>query len=145
MARAAWPAGLFAREHGLGYTTALIADVPGQTLTFPTLLAASGVRYLASGVNPERAVPLLSPAAAAAAQLTGEWTAYPQLYWWEGPDGSRVLHWRTDRYADGPRFGCDVGAAAMAHPRTEWLLPDPVLAAPGYPSHVALRQGVTPA
>src|SRR5213078_3349189 len=68
LARAAWPAGLFARAHGLGYTVALMADVPGQTLTFPTLLAASGVRYLASGVNPERAVPLLSPAAAAAAQ-----------------------------------------------------------------------------
>src|SRR5205823_256631 len=67
LARAAWPAGLFARERGLGYAAALIADVPGQTLTFPTLLAASGVRYLASGVNPERALPLLSPAAAAPA------------------------------------------------------------------------------
>ena len=145
MARAAWPAGLFAREHGLGYAAALIADVPGQTLTFPTLLAASGVRYLASGVNPERALPLLSPAAAAAAQLTGEWTAYPQLYWWEGPDGSRVLHWRSDRYADGPRFGFDVGAAEMAHHLTDWLLSDPVLAAPGYPYDVALLWGAVPA
>ena len=145
MARAAWPAGLFAREHGLGYAAALIADVPGQTLTFPTLLAASGVRYLASGVNPERALPLLSPAAAAAAQLTGEWTAYPQLYWWEGPDGSRVLHWRSDRYADGPRFGFDVGAAEMAHHLTDWLLSDPVLAAPAYPYDVALLWGAPPA
>src|SRR5438477_623518 len=145
LARAAWPAGLFARAHGLGYTVALMADVPGQTLTFPTLLAASGVRYLASGVNPERAVPLLSPAAAAAAQLTGAWTTYPQLYWWEGPDGSRVLHWRTDRYADGPRFGFDVGAAEMAHHLTDWLLSDPVLAAPGYPYDVALLWGAAPA
>src|SRR6266852_1641392 len=47
-ARTVWPAGLFARERGLGYTTALVADVPGQPLTFPLLLAASGVRYLAS-------------------------------------------------------------------------------------------------
>src|SRR2546426_8130296 len=39
----------------LGYLSAQITDVPGQTLTFPTLLAASGVRYLASGPNPERA------------------------------------------------------------------------------------------
>jgi len=145
LARAAWPAGLFAREHGLGYATALIADVPGQTVTFPTLLAASGVRYLASGVNPERAVPLLSAAAAAAAQLSGAWTAYPQLYWWEGPDGSRVLHWRTDQYADGPRFGFDVGAPEMAHHLAEWLLSDPVLAAPGYPFDVALLWGATPA
>jgi len=144
-ARAAWPAGLFARERGLGYAAALIADVPGQTLTFPTLLAASGVRYLASGVNPERALPLLSPAAASAAQLTGEWTSYPQLYWWEGPDGSRVLHWRTDQYADGPRFGFDAGATEMARHLTEWLLADPVLGAPGYPYDVALLWGAAPA
>src|SRR5213595_174729 len=141
MARAAWPAGLFARAHGLGYATALIADVPGQTLTFPTLLAASGVRYLASGVNPERAVPLLSPAAAAAAQLTGEWTSYPQLYWWEGPDGSRVLHWRAYHYGDALRFGFDVGAEAMARRLSDWLLTNPVLVSPGYPYDVALLYG----
>ena len=145
LARAVWPAGLFAREHGLAYAVALLADVPGQTFTFPTLLAASGVRYLASGVNPERAVPLLSPTAAAAAQLAGEWTAYPQLYWWEGPDGSRVLHWRTDQYADGPRFGFDVGVAEMARRLTDWLLSHPVLGAPGYPFDVALLWGATPA
>src|SRR5467141_3884469 len=68
-ARVLWPAGLFAREHGLGYQAAQLADVPGQALTLPTLLAASGVRYLASAVNPERAAPLLSPADAARAQL----------------------------------------------------------------------------
>src|SRR6267378_386029 len=50
-ARLLWPAGLFAREHGLAYRAAQLVDVPGQTFTFPTLLAASGVRYLASGVN----------------------------------------------------------------------------------------------
>src|SRR5437899_1970857 len=60
-ARVLWPAGLFARERGLGYQAVQLADVPGQALTLPTLLAASGVRYLASGVNPERAAPLLSP------------------------------------------------------------------------------------
>src|SRR2546422_843770 len=113
-ARLIWPAGLFAREHGLGYRAAQLSDVPGQTLTLPTLLAASGVRYLASGVNPERAAPLLSPAEAARAQLAGgDWTTYPQLYWWEGPDGSRVLHWRAPQYAAGPRLGFDVGPAAV--------------------------------
>src|SRR6266700_6135898 len=144
LARAVWPAGRFAREQGLGYMAAQIADVPGQVLTLPMLLAASGVRYLVSGVNPERAVPLLSPAEGARTQLAGEWTSYPQLYWWEGPDGSRVLHWRTDRYADGPRLGFDVGAAEMAHHLTEWLLSDPVLGAPGYPYDVALLWGAAP-
>jgi hypothetical protein len=140
-ARAVWPAGLFARERGLGYTTALIADVPGQPLTFPLLLAASGVRYLASGVNAERALPLLSPADATRAQLTSAGTTYPQLYWWEGPDGSRVLHWRADRYADGPHFGFDVGPSEMARRLSDWLLAHPVLVSPTYPYDVALLWG----
>src|SRR5213593_4501568 len=58
-ARLVWPAGKLARERGLTFLSAQITDVPGQTLTFPMLLAASGVKYLASGPNPERAVPLL--------------------------------------------------------------------------------------
>ena len=140
-ARAAWPAGLFAREQGLGYLAAQIADVPGQVATFPTLLAASGVRYLASGVNPERAAPLMSSAAAARAQLTGEWTTYPQLYWWQGPDGSRVLHWRSDGYADAPRFGFDVGPEEMARRLSDWLLTHPVFVSPAYPYDVALLVG----
>jgi len=143
-ARVLWPAGLFAREHGLGYQAAQLADVPGQALTFPTLLAASGVRYLASAVNPERAAPLLSPADAARAQLGGgDWTTYPQLYWWEGPDGSRVLHWRADQYADGLGFGFDVGAAEMGRRLSDWLLTHPVFLSPGYPYDVALLSGAT--
>src|ERR1043166_8299990 len=58
-ARLCWPAGRLARERGLAYLTAQITDVPGQALTFPMMLAASGVKYLASGPNPERAAPLL--------------------------------------------------------------------------------------
>lgn len=142
-ARAVLPAGTLARERGLGYAAALIADVPGQSLTFPTLLAASGVRYLASGVNAERAAPLLAPATGAAIQPGAAWTTYPQLYWWEGPDGSRVLHWRSDRYADGPRLGFDVGAAEMARRISEWLLTDPVLMSPAYPYDIALVWGAT--
>src|SRR5881296_3562773 len=141
LARAVWPAGLFAREQGLGYLAAQIADVPGQVLTLPTLLAASGVRYLVSGVTPERAVPLLSPADGARAQLAGEWTAYPQLYWWAGPDGSRVLHWRSYGYGDALRFGFDVDAGEMGHRLSDWLLTHPVLLSPDYPYDVALLHG----
>src|SRR5437899_2643666 len=143
-ARVLWPAGLFARERGLGYQAVQLADVPGHALTLPTLLAASGVRYLASGVNPERAAPLLSPADAARAQLAGgDWTTYPQLYWWEGPDGSRVLHWRSDQYADASRFGFDVDAAEMGRRLSDWLLTHPVFLSPGYPYDIALLNGAT--
>jgi len=90
LARAVWPAGWFAREQGLGFRTAQIADVPGQVATLPTLLAASGVRYLVSGVNPERAVPLFSPAEGARAGVSGAWPSYPRLCWWERPGGGGV-------------------------------------------------------
>lgn len=140
-ARMIWPAGRLAREHGLAYACAQITDVPGQTLTFPMVLAASGVRYLASGPNPDRAPPLLPPDEAKAAGLAGEFTAYPQLYWWEAPDGSRVLHWRNHHYGDGLRFGFDQGAQEMGRRLSDWLLTNPVFQSPGYPYDLALLYG----
>src|SRR6267143_817950 len=134
-ARLVWPAGKLARERGLTFATAQITDVPGQTLTFPMLLAASGVKYLASGANPARAAPLL-PATA-----RGEGTVYPQLYYWEGPDGSRVLHWRAHHYGDGARFGFDAGPDEMAHRLSEWLLNQPALLAQDWPYDTALLYG----
>jgi len=136
LARLVWPAGKFARERGLTFLSAQITDVPGQTLTFPMMLAASGVKYLASGPNPERAVPLL-PASAGG----GEGTAYPQLYYWEGPDGSRVLHWRAHHYGDGTRFGFDVGPDEMGRRLSDWLLNQPAFLAQNWPYDMALLYG----
>src|SRR5438270_1406058 len=134
-ARLVWPAGKLARERGLTFLSAQITDVPGQTLTFPTLLAASGVKYLASGPNPERAVPLL-PASGGA-----DGTTYPQLYYWEGPDGSRVLHWRAHHYGDGTRFGFDAGPDEMGHRLSDWLLNQPAFLAQNWPYDTALLYG----
>src|SRR5947199_2005874 len=134
-ARLVWPAGKLARERGLTFLSAQITDVPGQPLTFPLLLAASGVKYLASGPNPERAAPLL-PAGPAT-----DGTAYPQLYYWEGPDGSRVLHWRAHHYGDGTRFGFDVGPDEMGHRLSDWLLNQPALLAQNWPYDTALLYG----
>src|SRR2546427_676291 len=134
-ARLVWPAGRLARERGLNFLSAQITDVPGQTLTFPMLLAASGVKYLASGPNPERARPLLPSTAG------GEGTPYPQLYYWEGPDGSRVLHWRAHHYGDGTRFGFDVGPDEMGHRLSDWLLNQPAFLAQNWPYDTALLYG----
>ncbi len=134
-ARLVWPAGRLARERGMTFVSAQITDVPGQALTFPMLLAASGVKYLASGPNPERAAPLL-PASGGA-----EGTAYPQLYYWEGPDGSRVLHWRAHHYGDGTRFGFDVGPDEMGHRLSDWLLNQPAFLAQNWPYDTALLYG----
>ena len=138
--RLVWPAGKFARERGLTFLSAQITDVPGQTLTFPMLLAASGVKYLASGPNPERAAPLL-PARGEAGGAGIEGTAYPQLYYWEAPDGSRVLHWRAHHYGDGTRFGFDVSPEEMGHRLSDWLLNQPALLAQSWPYDTALLYG----
>src|SRR5947207_6078548 len=135
-ARLVWPAGKLARERGLTFVSAQITDVPGQTLTFPLLLAASGVKYLASGPNPERAVPLLP---ASGTEAGG--TPYPQLYYWEGPDGSRVLHWRAHHYGDGTRFGFDVGPDEMGHRLSDWLLNQPAFLGQDWPYDTALLYG----
>src|SRR2546427_10886708 len=110
-ARLVWPAGKLARERGLTFATAQITDVPGQTLTFPMLLAASGVKYLASGANPERAAPLLPPSA----RGEGGGAVYPQLYYWGGPDASRGLHWPAHHYGGGRRLGFAAGPDERAH------------------------------
>ncbi|HEY3279659.1 MAG TPA: hypothetical protein VGJ83_04030 [Gemmatimonadales bacterium] len=141
MARVVWPAARLARERGLNYQSAQITDVPGQTLTFPMMLAASGVKYLASGVNPERAVPLLPAAEPARLGLTGEGTSYPQVYYWEGPDGSRVLHWRSHHYGDGTRYGFAVGPDEMGRRLSDWLLGHPVFLSRDWPYDIALLYG----
>lgn len=140
-ARAVWPAGLLARERGLTYASAQLTDVPGQPLTFPTVLAASGVRYLITGLSPERALPLLSREDAERHGLQGEWLTYPDLHYWEGPDGSRVLHWRGYGWGDATRFGFADGPEEMGRRLSDWLLGSPVLLSPAWPSDIALLCG----
>ncbi len=53
---------------------AKMTDVPGHTHILPTILANAGVKFLHLGVN----------SASKPVDL-------PLLFWWEGPDGSRVL------------------------------------------------------
>ncbi len=139
-ARLVWPAGRIARQYGLGFASAQISGVPGQPSTLPLVLAASGVRYLATAVNPERAAPLLPPDEAAR-WVGGQGTLYPQLYWWEGPDGSRVLHSRTPRSADALALGFDIGPETMARRLSDWLVTDPTLLSPSYPYDLALLYG----
>ncbi|MGH7529797.1 MAG: hypothetical protein ACREMN_05395 [Gemmatimonadales bacterium] len=147
-ARLVWPAGRVARAQGLTFAAAQVADVPGQPVTFPTLLAASGVRYLLTAVNPERALPLMSrrdaDSAGAGAGLAGDWMSYPQLYYWEGPDGGRVLHWRTHERDNAAAFGFGApGGTAddIGRRLSDWLLGHPVFLARDWPSDIVLLHG----
>ena len=55
-------------------TDAKMTDVPSHTWVLPTLLAHAGVKFLHIGCNPACQSPRVPP-----------------LFWWEGPDGSRLL------------------------------------------------------
>ena len=57
---------------------------PGRT---PTVLAAAGLKYFTSGSNPDRG-PIVV--------LSNLEKQSP--YWWEGPDGEKVLMWYSNSY-----------------------------------------------
>jgi hypothetical protein len=84
---------------GLGYSSRLarrfgkplpiaakMTDVPSHSWVMPTLLTHAGVRFLHLGCNPMSAR-----------------MRVPPLFWWEGPDGSRVLCAYTSDYGSGLR------------------------------------------
>lgn len=61
-------------EFGFWPVSAKMTDVPGHTWILPTLLSGAGVKFLHLGCNAGSMPPDV-----------------PMLFWWEGPDGSRVL------------------------------------------------------
>ncbi len=84
---------------GLGHATRLsrrygrplpisgkMTDVPSHSWVMPTLLSHAGVKFLQLGCNSASA-----------------FVRVPQLFWWEGPDGSRVLCAYTRYYGSGLR------------------------------------------
>lgn len=76
-------------EKRLGVTTeyAMMDDVPGFTSRLPQVLARSGVKYFVNGSN---------------LFIGGGTGLYPgkEPFYWEAPDGSKVLTWQTQS-----RFG----------------------------------------
>lgn len=83
--------------HGLGYAArisrdlalplprdAKMTDVPEHAAVTATLLAHAGVTFMHLGCNSMSASPQVPP-----------------LYWWEGPDGSRVLTMYSPNYGTG--------------------------------------------
>jgi alpha-mannosidase len=77
----------FAEEHKLPLGAAHITDVPSYSWSYASVLADSGVKYFAAASNNWRA-PIL---------LHGRWNEKSPFYW-EGPDGSKVLMWYSRAY-----------------------------------------------
>jgi len=74
-----------ARKYGLPLPQdAKMTDVPGHDWILPTLLHHAGVKFFHLGANP-----------------TNVQVKQPRLFWWEGPDGSRVLTMYSSGYDSG--------------------------------------------
>jgi hypothetical protein len=74
-----------ARQYGLPLPNdAKMTDVPGHDWIIPTLLRHAGVKFFHLGANP-----------------TNIQLKQPRIFWWEGPDGSRVLTMFSNGYDSG--------------------------------------------
>jgi len=79
------------KRHGIPFDIAVSSDVPTQVWTLPTVLAGSGIKYFSAGLNLTRG------------------HSFDRLFnkspfYWEGPDGSRVLTWLLYGYAYAHRL-----------------------------------------
>jgi alpha-mannosidase len=103
--RALYYSKALARQYGMPFRFACLTDAPSHTWAVPSILASAGVVGFANGSNQARA-PLL--------QHSGLNEDSP--FWWEGPDGSKVLTWfargysQFDRLTGAPRcYGSSQG------------------------------------
>lgn len=85
------------RAYGLPFDYATTTDVPSYTGAYPSVLASAGIKYWAVGANQDRATVLAHE----------QWDA-KSPFWWEGPDGKKVIFWYSRGYAQiGSVFGAN--------------------------------------
>ncbi len=85
--RSLYPSANFSREHGTPLNYANITDVPSYSWSYASILASAGIHDLIAGSNNGRA-PVL---------LRGHLDETSPFYW-QGPDGQRVLFWYARHY-----------------------------------------------
>jgi alpha-mannosidase len=64
-----------------------ITDVPSYTWSYASILSAAGIKYFSAAANADRGPTL----------MLGDLHRHSP-FWWEGPDGSRVLMWYARHY-----------------------------------------------
>jgi len=73
----------FAKANGFEVVSAMNDDVTGFSWALPQIFRQVGVKYFATGINETRSrAPLRRPCP----------------FWWESPDGSRILEWEGEHY-----------------------------------------------
>jgi len=80
------------RKYGIPFDIAMSSDVPTQVWTLPTVLAGAGIKYFSAGLNLTRG------------------NSFNRLFdkspfYWQGPDGSKVLAWLSPGYAYAAHLG----------------------------------------
>jgi len=75
------------RRYGIPFEDASLCDVPGHTWALPSYLQSIGVKHLVVGSNQWRAPIIIH------GRLNQK-----SPFWWEGPDGSKVLTWYARVY-----------------------------------------------
>jgi alpha-mannosidase len=82
----------FARRHRIPLATAMACDINGLPWVYPAALHDLGARNLSMAINNDMArCPLKRP----------------MPFWWESPDGKRILVWHGECYLLGNRFGVE--------------------------------------
>lgn len=77
----------FSRKYGTPFNYANITDVPSFSWSYASILASAGIDELFSGSNNYRAPVLLQ------GHLNED-----SPFWWQGPDGQKVLLWYSRHY-----------------------------------------------
>ncbi len=97
------PAQVYGRGLGVPVDMASLNDVPTAVGTLPMFLRAAGVRYFAEAINEDRGPVFL--------HADPEMNQSP--FWWEAPDGSRVLTLLTRTYFQVCQISMQNSVAAM--------------------------------
>jgi hypothetical protein len=83
------------RAQGGAWNYANATDVPSYSWSYASVMAAAGLKYFSAAANADRGPTLM---------LGDLHRCSP--FWWEGPDGSRVLMWYARHYHQiGSEFG----------------------------------------
>jgi len=85
--RSLYDSHFFGKQHSIPVDAAHITDVPSYSWSYASVLHDAGVKYFVAASNGWRA-PVL---------LQGRWHEKSPFYW-EGPDGGRVLMWYSRAY-----------------------------------------------
>lgn len=128
LARSLYDSHFFAAQHDLPLGAAHITDVPSYSWSYASILHDAGVKYFAAGSNSWRAPGMLQE----------RWNERSPFYW-EGPDGGRVLMWYSRAYLQmATLFGTPPRMAAVHDSLPVFLQ---AYSRPGYKADAAIVFG----